>query len=95
MFVIDRTRGGTDEVPEEIIDMAGTTGNIYSITIAQLPSCTCPDHQKGNQCKHVVYVSSLSARHAASLADIVKGVAQRPQSSRTSTVPIGLLIICM
>lgn len=58
MFVIDRTRGGTDELPEETIDMAGTTGNIYNITIGQVPSCTCPDHQKGNQCKHIVYVSS-------------------------------------
>ncbi len=58
MFVIDRTRGGTDDVPEETIDMAGTTGNIYSITIGQVPSCTCPDNQKGNQCKHIVYVSS-------------------------------------
>jgi len=58
MFVIDRTRGGTDDIPEETIDMAGTTGNIYSITIGKLPGCTCPDAQKGNQCKHIVYVSS-------------------------------------
>ncbi len=56
MFVIDRTRGGTEDNPEETIDMAGTTGNIYSITISQLPSCTCPDSRKGNQCKHIVYV---------------------------------------
>jgi len=56
MFVIDRTRGGTEDVPEETIDMAGTTGNIYSITISQMPKCTCPDNQKGNQCKHIVYV---------------------------------------
>ncbi|KAL2041184.1 hypothetical protein N7G274_006128 [Stereocaulon virgatum] len=56
MFVIDRTRGGSDEIPEEKIDMAGTTGNVYSITINQLPSCSCPDNKKGNQCKHIVYV---------------------------------------
>ena len=56
MFVIDRTRGGTQETPEETIDLAGTTGNVYSITICQLPSCTCPDSLKGNQCKHIVYV---------------------------------------
>lgn len=61
MFVIDRTRGGTDDIPEEVIDMAGTTGNIYSIFIGQSPSCTCPDNQKGNQCKHIVYVSSHAA----------------------------------
>ncbi|KAG7004661.1 3'-5' exonuclease [Physcia stellaris] len=56
MFVIDRTRGGTDEVPEETIDMAGSTGNIYRITICQEPRCTCPDNKKGHQCKHIVYV---------------------------------------
>lgn len=56
MFVVHRTRGGTEDVPEETIDMAGTTGNIYSITIAQSPKCTCPDNKKGNQCKHIVYV---------------------------------------
>ncbi len=56
MFVIDRTRGGTEDVPEETIDMAGTTGNIYNITISQMPKCTCPDSKKGNQCKHIVYV---------------------------------------
>lgn len=56
MFVIERFRGGTDIAPEETIDMAGTTGNIYRVTINHVPSCTCPDHQKGNQCKHIVYV---------------------------------------
>ena len=59
MFVIDRSRGGTEDVPEETIDMAGTTGNIYSITISQMPRCTCPDNQKGHQCKHIVYVRLL------------------------------------
>ena len=56
MFVIDRTRGGTEEAPEETIDIAGTTGNIYNVHIGKLPTCTCPDNQKGNQCKHIVYV---------------------------------------
>ncbi|MCJ1369447.1 hypothetical protein MMC20_000658 [Loxospora ochrophaea] len=56
MFVIDRHRGGTDEVPEETIEMTGSTGNIYSVTISELPSCTCPDNQKGNQCKHIIYI---------------------------------------
>ncbi|KAI9729875.1 MAG: hypothetical protein M1834_006624 [Cirrosporium novae-zelandiae] len=55
MFVIDRNRGGTNEEPEETFQIAGTTGNIYSITIGKLPSCTCPDNEKGNQCKHIIY----------------------------------------
>ena len=56
MFVLDRMRGGTDDLPEETIAMAGSTGNIYDVTICQVPRCTCPDNQKGNQCKHIVYV---------------------------------------
>jgi hypothetical protein len=37
--------------------IAGTTGNIYTIKIALVPTCSCPDSSKGNQCKHIVYVS--------------------------------------
>ncbi|KAM5455649.1 hypothetical protein MaudCBS49596_001550 [Microsporum audouinii] len=56
LFVLKRTRGGTDEVPEEYIDIAGSTGNIYQVVIGKEPTCNCPDARKGNQCKHVVYV---------------------------------------
>ena len=57
--MIDRTTGGTTEIPEETIEMVGSTGNIYSVHICQMPSCTCPDNQKGNQCKHIVYVCQM------------------------------------
>ncbi|KAL8930176.1 MAG: hypothetical protein Q9208_000793 [Pyrenodesmia sp. 3 TL-2023] len=56
MFVVNRTRGGTATIPSETVEMAGTTGNIYTITIGLEPHCTCPDNRKGNQCKHIVYV---------------------------------------
>ncbi|KAL8812079.1 MAG: hypothetical protein Q9223_007384, partial [Gallowayella weberi] len=56
MFVISRTRPSSPSSPSETVSMAGTTGNIYSITISHLPSCTCPDNRKGNQCKHIIYV---------------------------------------
>ncbi|PGH20829.1 hypothetical protein AJ80_03456 [Polytolypa hystricis UAMH7299] len=56
MYVLKRTRGGTDEEPEETVGIVGTTGNIYQVVISKQPSCTCPDARKGNQCKHVVYV---------------------------------------
>ncbi|KAL8745358.1 MAG: hypothetical protein Q9184_007884 [Pyrenodesmia sp. 2 TL-2023] len=56
MFVVNRTRGGTEAIPSETVEMAGTTGNIYTITIGLEPQCTCPDNKKGNQCKHIVYV---------------------------------------
>ena len=59
MFVIDRISGGDKECPEETLTIAGTTGNLYTITIARIPSCNCPHALKGNQCKHVVYVSPI------------------------------------
>ncbi|EGD93955.1 hypothetical protein TESG_01484 [Trichophyton tonsurans CBS 112818] len=61
LFVLRRTRGGTEEVPEEYIDIAGSTGNIYQVVIGKEPSCTCPDAKKGNQCKHVVLYHVLRA----------------------------------
>ncbi|KZF25727.1 hypothetical protein L228DRAFT_275082 [Xylona heveae TC161] len=57
MFVLNRSReGSTPESPSEVIDLAGSTGNVYGVTIAHLPRCTCPDYSKGNQCKHIIYV---------------------------------------
>lgn len=75
MFVVGRTRGGTEAIPEETVEMAGTTGNIYSITIGLVPSCTCPDYSKGNQCKHIVYVRlSPSQQSTPSDTDFPKKV---------------------
>jgi len=34
----------------------GNTGNAYTVTISQAPSCTCPDSRKGNVCKHRLFV---------------------------------------
>ncbi|KAF2461601.1 hypothetical protein BDY21DRAFT_332668 [Lineolata rhizophorae] len=56
MFVINRKRTGTYECPQEVVDIAGTTGNVYTVNIGPVPSCTCPHARKGNQCKHIVYV---------------------------------------
>ena len=53
MFVLDRQR--TAEL-EETVQLAGTTGNVYTVTINKSPSCNCPHALKKNQCKHVVYV---------------------------------------
>ncbi|KAI9849236.1 MAG: hypothetical protein M1837_004695 [Sclerophora amabilis] len=58
MFLLDRDMGdGSGAGPEGSFDLAGTTGNVYTVKIRNLPSCTCPDNQvKGNQCKHIIYV---------------------------------------
>jgi SWIM zinc finger len=58
MFLIDRDRKLSQDKTheEEIFDIAGTTGNIYQVTISKQPRCTCPDGRTGSQCKHIVYV---------------------------------------
>ncbi|KAF2223392.1 hypothetical protein BDZ85DRAFT_273692 [Elsinoe ampelina] len=64
MFALDRRRKnaddcphGTLDCPSETVDLAGSTGNVYTINISHVPTCTCPDFQKGNkQCKHIIYV---------------------------------------
>ncbi|KAK7746552.1 hypothetical protein SLS62_009349 [Diatrype stigma] len=61
-YILSRTRLGTNESPEETIQMTGSTGNIYHVRIARLPTCTCPHSQKGNQCKHIIYVMSRVLR---------------------------------
>lgn len=56
MFIIDRKRVDTAEIPTEEIILAGTTGNLYTIHVNQKPSCNCPYALKGHECKHIVYV---------------------------------------
>lgn len=70
MFVVDRQRHEPEDPtsptahPTETISLAGTTGNVYTITIDKVPTCDCPHAAKGNQCKHVVFCMSrvLKAR---------------------------------
>ena len=88
MFIIDRSRD--DEALEETIDMAGSTGNVYKVTIGLEPSCTCPDNQNGNQCKHIVYVRTQPvAMTSWMIVSLLcrPGPPQRPQSSSSSPIP--------
>lgn len=34
----------------------GSTGNVYDVAIGRAPNCSCPDHAKGNLCKHILFV---------------------------------------
>lgn len=64
-FVLSRSRAGHGDEQEETVELAGTTGNIYTVTIARQPTCDCPHAKAGNQCKHVLYVLArvLRARY--------------------------------
>ena len=55
MIVVGRTRSHAGGYPQEDIAIVGSTGNIYTVTIGLIPTCTCPDSRKGNECKHKVY----------------------------------------
>ena len=57
---MDRVRHDVNGVPEEMLEMAGSTGNLYTVKISLQPACTCPDSMKGNQCKHIIYVRCLA-----------------------------------
>lgn len=34
----------------------GSTGNVYDVRICKSPTCSCPDFQRGNLCKHILFV---------------------------------------
>lgn len=50
-FVLKRERCDAESCPQEDFELAGTTGNVYSIKIARQPQCNCPHGLKGYQCK--------------------------------------------
>lgn len=64
MFVLGRERANSGDCPYdkevcpmESVDIAGTTGNIYTVQIGHIPTCTCPSFGKGTSpCKHIIYV---------------------------------------
>jgi hypothetical protein len=61
-YVLARSRSGTPQCPEESVELTGSTGNIYTVHIAQQPICSCPHAKAGNQCKHILYVMSRVLR---------------------------------
>ncbi|KAK7740787.1 hypothetical protein SLS53_005255 [Cytospora paraplurivora] len=55
-YVLSRTRCDEYDSPQEVVELTGSTGNIYTVTITRQPTCDCPHAKAGNQCKHVIYV---------------------------------------
>ena len=42
---------------ERCYDVMGTTGNVYTVRITNIPECSCPDYQSRNKrCKHIYFV---------------------------------------
>jgi len=67
MIVIGRTRTDEGKYAQEEIDIVGSTGNLYRVTIGQVARCTCPDHVKGHECKHKVYALNTVLKAPAHL----------------------------
>lgn len=60
MFVLDRKKDRDESPTEEVFTIAGTTGNVYHVTITSIPHCDCPDGSKNGTCKHILYVRFLA-----------------------------------
>lgn len=59
-YVLERRAGGTADCPEQVVELTGSTGNIYTVRVGLEPTCDCPHGAKGNQCKHMVFVSDFA-----------------------------------
>lgn len=55
LYLIEKNLSGD---PPSACDffVLGATGNVYTVTLSIVPSCTCPDHARGNTCKHILFV---------------------------------------
>jgi hypothetical protein len=65
IYVINRKRVREFHHPEgscEEFAILGSTGNAYATRIERRPNCNCPDGQKGNHCKHILYVMARVLR---------------------------------
>ncbi|KAH0613138.1 uncharacterized protein H6S33_009518 [Morchella sextelata] len=56
MVVLDRHRNMEVSPPEEIFQIAGSTGNVYQVHIKRKSTCSCPDGIQNGLCKHILYV---------------------------------------
>ncbi|THU76657.1 hypothetical protein K435DRAFT_813189, partial [Dendrothele bispora CBS 962.96] len=54
IYLIDRQREEGEN--KEKFTVQGSTGNVYTVTIDEVPHCNCPDHLKGNHCKHILFI---------------------------------------
>lgn len=58
LYLVQRQMDESNEIPVSCeFNVLGSTGNVYTVTIAKTPSCNCPDFAKrGDLCKHLIFV---------------------------------------
>ena len=69
----------------------GSTGNIYTVTICRLPSCTCVDHlERKTVCKHLLFVYHKVAYHTHTVLTTLR----TPHTARPLRPPTTPLAHC-
>ncbi|KAF3906306.1 hypothetical protein ABW20_dc0103290 [Dactylellina cionopaga] len=66
MFCLGRERD--ERNLREDFKIAGSTGNVYTVTLANVPTCDCPDSKKNGTCKHILFVMVKILRARAGLS---------------------------
>ena len=57
IYLIESIQPEPDYPYERQYLIMGNSGNTYTVTISNQPTCTCPDHTtRGNRCKHIYFV---------------------------------------
>ena len=57
IYLIESVPPDEDNPYEREYLIMGNSGNTYTVTISNDPSCTCPDYRtRGNRCKHIYFV---------------------------------------
>ncbi|KAK6537993.1 hypothetical protein TWF694_010886 [Orbilia ellipsospora] len=64
MYCLGRERD--EKKLKEVFTVAGSTGNLYTVTLKNVPTCNCPDGKKNGTCKHILFVmlKVVRARYA-------------------------------
>ena len=61
------------DILERQYEVMGTTGNAYTVTINNKPSCTCPDNTiRRRRCKHIYFVLTRIMRVKQDQEDMVE-----------------------
>ncbi|KAJ7529207.1 hypothetical protein O6H91_15G037700 [Diphasiastrum complanatum] len=57
LYLIEKSLIGDPENPVSCeFFVLGATGNVYTVKLEKIPSCTCPDFSRGHVCKHLLFV---------------------------------------
>jgi len=55
MYLVERKPTEEGSLTREFV-VLGSAGNLYTVTISHIPKCNCPDFEKGNLCKHILFI---------------------------------------